>query len=189
MKSIPKKKFPAELQKEILELFKARFEKNMKRHKGMEWINVEAKLKSNTEKLWSLSEMERTGGEPDVVDFDKKTGEIIFYDCSAESPQSRRSFCYDGEALKSRKENKPKNNAIDAAEAMGAELLTEEQYRALQKLGEFDNKTSSWLKTPDEIRKLGGAIFGDLRFGRVFAYHNGAESYYAARGFRCSLKV
>jgi len=167
----------------------ARFEEHINRHKGFEWAKVQAKLEANTEKLWSLSEMERTGGEPDVVGFDKKTGEYIFYDCSAESPKGRRSLCYDREALEARKEHKPKNSAIDMAAALGIELLTEEQYRELQELGEFDLKTSSWVKTPSDIRKLGGAIFCDRRFGRVFTYHNGAESYYAARGFRASLRV
>lgn len=173
----------------LLSVLKSRFEKNMKRHKGIEWAKVQAKLENHPEKLWSLHEMESTGGEPDVVGFDKKTTEYIFYDCSAESPNGRRSFCYDNEALKSRKEHKPTNNAMDMAAAMGIELLTEEQYRELQKLGSFDTKTSSWLKTPDEIRKLGGAIFADFRYGNVFIYHNGAESYYAARGFRGLLKV
>ena len=184
-----KKGFSAEHRVELLSELKTRFEKNMNRHKGLEWAKVQAKLEANTKKLWSLSEMERTGGEPDVVGFDKKTGEYIFYDCSAESPKGRRSLCYDREALESRKEHKPKNNAIDMAAAMGIELLTEEQYRELQKLGNFDTKTSSWITTPSEIRKLGGAIFADYRFGRVFVYHNGAESYYAARAFRGSLRV
>jgi hypothetical protein len=175
--------------KELLEALKARFEKNMDRHKGLAWAEVQAKLQANAEKLWTLNEMERTGGEPDVVGQDKKTGEYIFYDCSAESPKDRRSFCYDREALDSRKENKPKDNAVDAAAAMGVELLTEEQYRGLQKLGNFDAKTSSWVKTPSAIRKLGGALFCDRRFDTVFVYHNGAESYYAGRGFRGWLKV
>jgi Protein of unknown function (DUF4256) len=174
---------------ELLSELKARFEKDMNRHKGLEWAKVQAKLEANTGKLWSLNEMERTGGEPDVVGFDKKTGEYIFYDCSAESPPGRRSLCYDGEALESRKEHKPKNSAIGMAAAMGVEILTEEEYRELQALGNFDTKTSSWVKTPSEIRKLGGAIFCDRRFGRVFTYHNGAESYYAARAFRGSLRV
>jgi hypothetical protein len=174
---------------EILRALKARFEKNMNRHKGLEWAQVQAKLEANTEKLWSLHEMERTGGEPDVVGHDKKTGEYIFYDCSAETPKSRRSICYDREALDSRKEHKPKDNAIDMAAGMGIELLTEEQYRELQKLGHFDTKTSSWVKTPSAIRKLGGALFCDRRFDTVFVYHNGAESYYAGRGFRGSLRV
>jgi hypothetical protein len=190
MKSVPtKKQLSTEQREELLKALKARFEKNMKRHEGLDWAKVKAKLEANAEKLWSLSEMERTGGEPDVVGHDKKTGEYIFFDCSPESPKGRRSFCYDREALDSRKENKPKNSAMDAAAAMGIELLTEEQYQELQKLGDFDCKTSSWLKTPAEVRKLGGAIFGDCRFGRVFVYHNGAESYYAARAFRGSLRV
>lgn len=176
-------------QQEIVSALKARFEKNMNRHKGLAWDQVQARLEPNTEKLWPLSEMERTGGEPDVVGHDKKTGEYIFYDCSTESPKSRRSLCYDREALESRKENKPKGNAIDMAAAMGIELLTEAQYRELQKLGSFDAKTSSWVKTPSEIRKLGGALFCDRRFNTVFVYHNGAESYYAARGFRGWLSV
>ena len=174
---------------EILRTLKARFEKNMNRHKGLEWAQVQAKLEFSAEKLWSLSEMERTGGEPDVVGHDKKTGEYIFYDCAAESPKSRTSLCYDREALDSRKENKPKGNALDAAAAMGVEILTEEQYREMQTLGNFDTKTSSWVKTPAAIRKLGGALFCDRRFDTVFVYHNGAESYYAARGFRGWLRV
>ncbi len=174
---------------ELLKTLKARFEKNMDRHKGLEWAKVQAKLEAHPEKLSSLNAMESTGGEPDVVGYDKKTGEYIFYDCSAESPKGRRSVCYDREALESRKEHKPENNAMDMAAAMGIELLTEEQYRELQKLGNFDMKTSSWVKTPAEIRKLGGAIFGDRRYEHVFVYHNGAESYYAARGFRGSLRV
>jgi len=173
----------------ILSTLNARFDKNMNRHQGLEWAKVQAKLEANAEKLWSLNEMERTGGEPDVVGHDKKTGEYIFYDCSAESPNSRRSLCYDREALDSRKENKPKGNAIGMAAAMGVELLTEEQYRELQTLGTFDTKTSSWVKTPSAIRKLGGALFCDRRFDTVFLYHNGAESYYAARGFRGWLRV
>jgi hypothetical protein len=184
-----KKKLSPDQREELLRTLKARFEKNMNRHKGLEWAKVQAKLEANTEKLWSLNEMERTGGEPDVVGYDKKTGEYIFYDCSAESPKDRRSFCYDREALESRKEFKPKDTAIDMAAAMGIEILTEEQYREFQKLGTFDTKTSSWLKTPSEIRKLGGAIFADRRYGHVFVYHNGAESYYAARAFRGSLRV
>jgi hypothetical protein len=183
------KKLSSEQREELLGALKARFEKNMNCHKGLEWAKVQAKLEANTEKLWSLNEMERTGGEPDVVGHDKKTGEFIFYDCSAESPKDRRSLCYDREALESRKEHKPKNNAMDMAAAMGIELLTEEQYRQLQKLGKFDTKTSSWIITPADIRKLGGAIFADYRYGNVFVYHNGAESYYAARGFRGSLRV
>lgn len=174
---------------ELLKSLQARFENNMNRHKGVEWSQVQARLEANADKLWSLSEMERTGGEPDVVGHDKKTGEYIFYDCAEESPKGRRSLCYDGEALKSRKEAKPKSSAIEMATAMGIELLTEEQYRELQKLGNFDAKTSSWVKTPPEIRKLGGALFCDRRFNTVFLYHNGAESYYAARGFRGSLRV
>ena len=174
---------------ELLKSLQARFENNMNRHKGVEWSQVQARLEANADKLWSLSEMERTGGEPDVVGHDKKTGEYIFYDCAEESPKGRRSLCYDGEALKSRKEAKPKSSAIEMATAMGIELLTEEQYRELQKLGNFDAKTSSWVKTPPEIRKLGGALFCDRRFNTVFLYHNGAESYYAARGFRGALRV
>lgn len=179
----------AKQREELLRALKARFEKHMNRHKGLEWAKVQAKLEANAEKLWSLSEMERTGGEPDVVGYDEKTDEYIFVDCSAESPRGRRSVCYDREALESRKEHKPENNAIDMSAAMGIELLTEEQYRELQKLGEFDTKTSSWLKTPSDIRNLGGAIFADRRYGNVFVYHNGAPSYYAARGFRGSLRV
>jgi hypothetical protein len=174
---------------ELLRALKARFEKNMNRHKGLEWAKVLAKLEANTEKLWSLNEMERTGGEPDVVGHDKKTGEYIFYDCSEESPKGRRNVCYDREALESRKEFKPKDTAMDMAAALGIEILREEQYRELQKLGNFDTKTSSWLKTPSEIRKLGGAIFADRRYDHVFVYHNGADSYYGARGFRGSLRV
>ena len=174
---------------QLLKALKARFEKNMNRHQGLEWAKVQATLEANTEKLWSLSQMEQTGGEPDVVDQNKKTGEYILYDCSVESPKARRSYCYDREALDSRKENKPKDNAMDVATAMGVELLTEEQYRALQKLGNFDLKTSSWVRTPSAIRKLGGALFCDRRFDTVFVYHNGAESYYAGRAFRGSLRV
>jgi Protein of unknown function (DUF4256) len=184
-----KNTIPAKLQKELLELLQTRFEKNMNRHKGIEWVKVHAKLVSDAQKLWSLSEMEKTGGEPDVIGFDKKTSEYIFCDCSPESPAGRRSFCYDEEALKSRKENKPKNSAVAMAEAMGIEMLTEEQYRELQTLGKFDLKTSSWVKAPEAIRKLGGAIFCDRRYDTVFMYHNGAESYYAARGFRGLLRV
>ena len=184
-----KKKLSSALNKELLEALRIRFEKNMNRHQGLDWAKVRTKLEANTEKLWSLNEMERTGGEPDVVGHDNKTGEYIFYDCSAESPSGRRSLCYDREALDSRKENKPKGNAMDMAAAMGFELLTEEQYRELQTLGEFDTKTSSWVKTPSSIRELGGALFCDRRFNTVFVYHNGAESYYAARAFRGELKV
>ena len=184
-----KKELSPAQQKELLTVLKTRFEKNMNRHKGSEWAKVQAKLEANTDKLWSISEMERTGGEPDTVGQDKKTGEYIFYDCSAESPKDRRSLCYDRKALDSRKENKPKDNAIDMADAMGVEILTEEEYRGLQKLGEFDTKTSSWVNTPSAIRELGGALFCDRRFDTVFTYHNGAESYYAARGFRGWLRV
>jgi hypothetical protein len=191
-----KKEISPKQREELLRALKARFEKNMNRHKGLEWAKVQAKLEAHAEKLWSLNEMERTGGEPDVVGHDKKTGEYIFYDCSAESPKGRRSVCYDGEALEARKEHKPANNALDMAFAMGIELLSKEEYRELQELGNlvspaggFDTKTSSWVKTPSDIRKLGGAIFADFRYGNVFVYHNGAESYYAARGFRGSLKV
>src|SRR4051794_11355312 len=184
-----KRELSPDQREQLLATLKARFEKNSSRHKGIEWGNVNRRLETNPERLWSLSEMERTGGEPDVVGHDKKTDEYIFVDCSAESPKDRRSFCYDREALDSRKENKPKNSAIDMAEAMGVELLTEEQYRELQKLGDFDTKTSSWVKTPADIRKLGGSVFCDRRYNTVFLYHNGAESYYAARGFRGSLRV
>lgn len=183
------KELPLEQREELIRTLKVRFEKNMKRHKDLEWTQVQAKLEANTEKLWSLNEMEVTGGEPDVVGQDEKTGEYIFYDCSAESPKGRRSVCYDLEALESRKKHKPENNAIDMAAAMGIELLTEEQYRELQKLDNFDMKTSSWVQTPPTIRKLGGAIFCDRRYDTVFMYHNGADSYYAARGFRGSLRV
>ena len=174
---------------ELIDTLKIRFEKNMKRHKGLEWTKVKAKLDKDPGKLWTLNEMERTGGDPDVVGFDKKSGEYIFYDCSEESPKDRRSLCYDREAWEKRKEHKPKGSAMGMAEEMGIELLTEEEYRNLQTLGDFDNKTSSWLKTPEKIRKLGGAIFGDFRFDTVFVYHNGAESYYGGRGFRGSVKV
>src|ERR1700676_136483 len=184
-----KKDLSPEQREELLRVLNARFEKNMNRHKDLEWASVQAKLEANTETLWSLNDMERTGGEPDVVGHDKKTGEHIFYDCSAESPKGRRSACYDREALESRKEHKPEDSAIDLAAAMGIELLTEEQYRDLQKLGNFDTKTSSWVKTPSDIRKLGGALFCDRRYDTVFVYHNGAESYYAARAFRGSLRV
>ncbi|HEY9048443.1 MAG TPA: DUF4256 domain-containing protein [Ohtaekwangia sp.] len=184
-----KRKLSSEEREELLHILKSRFEKNMKRHKGIEWNRVEEKLNANPDKLGALSEMEITGGEPDVVGYDKKTGEYIFYDCSAESPKGRRSFCYDDEALQSRKEHKPKNSAIEMAAAIGITILTEEQYRELQELGEFDTKTSSWVQTPAGIRELGGAIFCDRRYDHVFVYHNGAESYYAARGFRGALRV
>src|SRR5437588_1325384 len=184
-----KKELSPEEREELLRALKARFEKNMNRHKGLEWAKVQAKLEAHTENLWSLNEMEKTGGEPDVVGFDKKTDEYIFYDCSAESPKGRRSLCYDREALKARKEHKPKESAIDMAAAIGIELLTEEEYRELQKLGNFDTKKASWITTPSDTRKLGGALFCDRRFGHVFVYHNGAESYYGARAFRGSLRV
>ncbi len=183
------KNLPQERIKELFEILQIRFEKNMKRHPGLEWDNVQIRLESNPEKLWSLNEMEETGGEPDVVENDNKTGEYIFFDCAAESPKERRSVCYDQEALESRKKFKPAHSAIGITEEMGTELLTEEQYHYLQELGDFDQKTSSWLSTPSAIRKKGGAIFGDRRFGRVFVYHNGAESYYGGRGFRTSLKI
>ena len=184
-----KKQLSAAQREELLATLKARFEKNMNRHKGLEWTKVKAKLEVNTKKLWSLNEMERTGGEPDVVGHDKKTGEYIFYDCSAESPKGRRSVCYDRKALEARKEHKPKDSAMNMAAAMGVELLTEEQYRELQDLGDFDTKTSSWIQTPAEIRELGGALFCDRRYDHVFVYHNGAESYYAGRAFRGSLSI
>jgi hypothetical protein len=184
-----KKKLSPEERVELLTTLEARFEKNRNRHKDLQWAKVLAKLEANAEKMWSLNEMEKTGGEPDVVGHDKTAGEYIFYDCSAESPKGRRSLCYDCEALDARKENKPEDNAVDVAAAIGIELLTEEQYRGLQKLGNFDTKTSSWVKTPAAIRELGGAIFCDRRYNTVFVYHNGAESYYAARGFRGSLMV
>jgi hypothetical protein len=184
-----KKDLSPQQRTELFRALKARFEKNVNRHKNLAWAMVQAKLEANADKLWSLNEMERTGGEPDVVGHDNKTDEYIFYDCSAESPKGRRSVCYDGEALESRKEHKPEDNAIDMAAAMGIELLTEEQYRELQKLGNFDTKTSSWVKTPSDIRKLGGALFCDRRYDTVFVYHNGAESYYAGRAFRGSLWV
>ncbi|HEY6142251.1 MAG TPA: DUF4256 domain-containing protein [Flavobacterium sp.] len=184
-----KKELSAEQQSTLLNTLKTRFEKNSNRHKDLEWSKVQAKLEANPKKLWSLQEMERTEGEPDVIGYDKKTNEYLFYDCSAESPKGRRSFCYDPEALESRKEHKPKNSALKMAADMGIELLTEKQYRELQELGNFDTKTSSWITTPAAIRKLGGAIFADFRYGTVFVYHNGAESYYAARGFRGSLRV
>lgn len=190
MKSVKsKKELSSKHRDELVGTLKARFEKNTKRHKGIEWAKVEAKLNAHPEKLWSLNEMERTGGEPDVVGYDKKTDEYIFFDCSTESPKDRRSVCYDSEALESRKEHKPENNVIDMAAAMGIELLSEDQYRDLQQLGNFDTKTSSWVKTPSEIRKLGGALFCDRRYDQVFLYHNGASSYYAARGFRGALRI
>lgn len=184
-----KKQLSPEQRNELLNTLKNRFEKNSNRHQNLEWNKIQAKLESNPQKLWSLNEMERTEGEPDVIGYDQKTDEYIFYDCSAESPKGRRSLCYDRQALESRKEHKPQNNVIDTATAMGIELLTEEEYRKLQQFGNFDTKTSSWIKTPDEIRKLGGALFCDYRYGNVFVYHNGAESYYAARAFRGLLKV
>lgn len=184
-----KKELSPEKGKELIDLLKTRFEKNRKRHKNLEWSKVQAKLETNPDKLWSLYEMERTGGEPDVVDYDKNTDEYIFYDCSSESPKGRRSVCYDREALDARKEHKPKNNAVGMAADMGIELLTEEQYRELQKLGPVDTKTSSWIVTPSDIRKLGGALFGDFRYNTTFIYHNGAQSYYAARGFRGWVRV
>jgi Protein of unknown function (DUF4256) len=190
MKAVKAKQgLPSEQREKLFKTLQTRFEKNPNRHQDIDWAKVKARLEANAGKLWSLSEMERTGGEPDVVGQDKKTGEYIFFDCSPESPKDRRSFCYDREALNSRKEAKPKNSAADMAAAMGIELLTEEEYLELQKLGDFDTKTSSWLKTPADMRKLGGALFADRRFGRVFLYHNGAESYYAARGLRGSLRV
>jgi hypothetical protein len=189
MNNINKKELSTEQSEELLSTLRARFEKNSNRHKGMEWPNVQAKLEACAEKLWSLNEMEGTGGEPDVVGYDKEKGEYIFYDCSIESPKGRRSLCYDREAHEARKEFKPENSAVHVAAAIGIELLTEEQYRELQQLGKFDTKSSSWIKTPAAIRKLGGAIFCDRRYDTVFVYHNGAESYYAGRGFRGSLKV
>jgi hypothetical protein len=189
MKAGNKKELSTEQREELIKALKVRFEKNMNRHKGLEWAKLQAKLEANAEKLWSLNEMERTGGEPDVVGLDKKTGEYIFYDCSAESPIGRRSVCYDREGQDSRNENKPENNAVDMAADMGIELLTEEQYRELQRLGNFDSKTSSWVRTPAEIRKFGGALFADFRYGSVFVYHNSAPSYYGARAFRGSLRV
>jgi hypothetical protein len=184
-----KKELPTKKQEAILKKLKNRFEKNKNLHKGVEWPKVQAKLENKPEKLWSLNEMEESGGEPDVVSYDKKTGEYIFYDCSVESPKGRRSLCYDDEALEARKEHKPVGSAVGMAKAMGVELLTEERYRQLQQLGIFDTKSSSWVETPAEIRKLGGAVFCDRRYNTVFLYHNGAESYYGARGFRCMLKV
>ncbi|MBO9730318.1 MAG: DUF4256 domain-containing protein [Chitinophaga sp.] len=184
-----KKVLSAAQQETLLQTLKARFEKHMQRHKGLDWAKIATRLTADKAKLWSLQEMENTGGEPDVVGYDKKTGEYLFYDCSPETPQGRRSICYDQEALDARKENKPAGNAVSMAAAMGVDLLTEEEYRSLQQLGAFDQKTSSWIKTPAEVRKLGGAEFGDRRYNRVFIYHNGADSYYAARGFRGVLKV
>jgi hypothetical protein len=184
-----RQQLPPEQRRELLRTLKARFEKHMERHQGLQWAAIQARLEANPEKLWSLHEMERTGGEPDVVGHDKKTGEYVFYDCSAESPKGRRSVCYDREALEARKEHKPKNSTTDMAAAMGIEILTEAQYRELQTLGEFDTKTSSWVQTPPDIRARGGAIFCDRRYDHVFTYHNGAESYYAARAFRGALKV
>ena len=184
-----KKELSPAQREELLKKLKTRFEKNMNRHQGLAWAKVQAKLETNAEKLWSLNEMEKTGGEPDVVGHDKSTGEYVFYDCSAETPEGRRSVCYDREGLESRKEHKPKNNAMDVAAAMGIELLTEEQYLQMQELGDFDTKTSSWIKTPSEIRKLGGALYCDRRYGRVFVGHNGAQSYYSARAFRGCLRV
>jgi hypothetical protein len=184
-----KKELSPEKNEELFRILKARFGKNMNRHKGLEWAEVERRLKNNNEKLWSLNKMEKTGGEPDVVGYDKKSGQFMFYDCSAESPKGRRNLCYDREALNSRKEFKPKDSAMDMAAAMGIGVLNEEQYRELQKLGNFDTKTSSWLKTPPEIRKLGGAIFADRRYNHVFVYHNGASSYYAVRGFRGWIEI
>ena len=189
MSDITKKQLSSKQREELLRALQTRFEKNMNRHKGLNWDKVQARLEGNPEKLWSLNEMENTGGEPDVVGHDNRTGEYVFYDCSAQSPKGRTSLCYDREALDSRKEHKPKNNAMDMAASMGVELLTEEQYLELQKLGDFDTKSSSWVKTPADMRRLGGALFGDRRFGRVFFYHNGAESYYSARGFRGVLRV
>ncbi len=189
MSKSKKGKLSSDQTKELLSTLQSRFEKNMKRHKGISWEAVEKKLKAKSDKLWSLNEMEQTGSEPDVVGFDKKTGEYIFYDCSAESPKGRRSVCYDHQALEERKEHKPENSAIEMATEMGIEILTEDEYRELQKLGTFDAKTSSWILTPPDIRKRGGALFGDFRYGNVFIYHNGAQSYYAARGFRGWLRV
>lgn len=188
-KEVTKMKLSLEQREELLGLLKSRFEKNMHRHEGLEWSDIQAKIEANPEKLWSLSEMERTGGEPDVVSYDEKTNEYIFFDCSAETPKGRRSVCYDREALESRKKHKPENSAMDMAAAMGIEMLTEEQYRELQRLENVDKKTSSWVLTPEDIRQLGGALFCDFRFGHVFLYHNGADSYYGVRGFRGSLRV
>ena len=189
MKAVGKKELPPGQREELLGALQARFEKNLSRHEGLEWVKVKVRLEAKAGKLWSLHEMERTGGEPDVVGHDKKTGEYLFFDCSAQSPEGRTSICYDREGLESRKEFKPKANALDLAATMGVELLTEEQYRELQKLGEFDTKSSSWVKTPAAIRKLGGALFCDRRYGQVFTYHNGAQSYYSGRGFRGALRV
>ena len=189
VRPMAKKSLRKDEREALIETLKARFEANMQRHKGVDWPKVEARLEASPARLWSLGEMERTGGEPDVVGQDRKSGEYIFFDCAVESPKGRRSLCYDPAALKSRKQNKPKGSALGMASDMGAELMNEEHYRQLQELGEFDTKTSSWLETPADIRKLGGAIFGDFRYGKVFVYHNGAESYYAARGFRCVLRV
>jgi uncharacterized protein DUF4256 len=188
-KTTSKKVMSPDQREELLSILKARFEKNMNRHRGLEWAKIQAKLEGNPEKLWSVNEMERTGGEPDVVGHDKKTREYVFYDCAAETPKGRRSLCYDREALNARKENKPESSALDMAVSMGIELLTEAEYRELQELGNFDLKTSSWVKTPAEIRKLGGGLFCDRRYDHVFVYHNGADSYFAARGFRGSLRV
>jgi len=189
MNSVNKQEVNSEQTEELLNILQTRFEKNMQRHQGIEWVKIQERLKSNADKLWSINEMDITGGEPDIVGYDQNTDEFIFMDCSVESPVGRRSICYDREGLESRKENRPENNAIDMATEMGIEILSEEQYRALQKLGKFDAKTSSWIKTPDEIRKLGGALFSDFRYGTVFVYHNGAQSYYAARAFRGSLRL
>lgn len=187
--SSSKKKLLPQEREELLKLLKSRFDKNMNRHKGLDWTKIQAKLEANPEKLWSLNQMESTGGEPDVIGHDKKTGEYIFYDCSPETPKGRRSICYDGEALEARKEHKPHDSAIEMANEMGIQILSEEEYREFQNLGNFDTKTSSWIKTPAEVRKLGGALFVDRRFNKVFTYHNGAESYYAGRGFRGSIRV
>lgn len=184
-----KKQLSTQRRKDLINTLKERFDQNMNRHKDLEWTKIQARLEANAEKLWSLSEMERTGGEPDVVGYDKNTGEYIFFDCAAESPKGRRNVCYDREAMESRKEHRPENNAVDMAASMGIQLLTEKEYRRLQELGNFDSKTSSWLKTPPVIRQLGGAVFGDFRYGTVFLYHNGASSYYAARGFRGAMMV
>ena len=189
MNSVNRQELNSEQTEELLNILQTRFEKNMQRHQGIEWVKIQERLKSNADKLWSINEMDITGGEPDIVGYDQNTDEFIFMDCSVESPVGRRSICYDREGLESRKENRPENNAIDMATEMGIEILSEEQYRALQKLGKFDAKTSSWIKTPADIRKLGGALFADFRYGTVFIYHNGAQSYYGARAFRGSLRV